>query len=493
MRSDTRRGSMNRRQFLKGSAGAAGAALVFAGTKRDRVVGANDRLRVAVCGVNGQGRNHINGLSTRDDVEVVCLVDPDENVLEDRRGGLQDRVEDAYTVRGETDVRRMLEDDSIDAISVATPNHWHSLIVVWAAQAGKHVYVEKPMSHDVYEGRVALEAARAHGIVVQHGTQQRSSQGRADQIAEIRSGRYGRLKVSHGLACKSRGGIGHAEPSDPPDHLDWNLWRGPAMIDQYHDNYVHYDWHWFWPTGNGDLNNQGTHQLDVAYWALDPEVQHTHPVRVMSLGGRFVWDDQGETPNTQFAIAEFANGQQVFFNVRNVDYDGYQHEVENRFYFEDGGRLMDDGEYIAGDNGGPYEVDVDEINVTPGGRWGSFVEACKANDPEMVNGSPLDAHYSCTMGHLMNISHRLGEKVPFNEKAGRFGDNELAYEEFMKIHEVMRDGVGLPEDEAEYVVGPWLEFDGETEQCVGEHADEANELLRDPRRSEFDIPSPDEV
>ncbi len=492
MGANTRRGLMNRRQFLKGAAGAAGAALVLAGAKGDHVVGANDRLRIAVCGVNGQGNSHMNAYADMDDVDVVYVVDPDRNVLENRVNQLQERVGGAYTVQAETDVRRVLEDDSIDAIDVSTPNHWHSLMTIWACQAGKHVYVEKPMSHDVYEGRVALEAANKYGVVVQHGTQQRSTQGRANQIAEIQAGRYGKLAVSHGFACKTRSGIGFAQPGDPPAHLDWNLWRGPAVIDQYHGNYVHYNWHWFWETGNGDLNNQGTHQLDVAYWALDPEVANTHPVRVMSLGGRFVWDDQGETPNTQFAIAEFANGQQVFFNVRNVNYDGYQHEVENRFYFEDGGRLIN-GDYIPGDNGGPYDVDVEEISVTPGGRFGSFIQACKANDPAMSNADAETAHYSCTMGHLMNISHRLGEKVPFNENAGRFGDNDVAYEEFMKIHEVMRDGVGLPEDEEEYVVGPWLEFDAETEQFVGERADEANELLRDPRRSEFEIPSPDQV
>ncbi len=483
---------LSRRQFMKGAAGAAGTAFLIAGAGGRQVFGANDRFRVAVCGVNGQGMSHVNDLAGRDDVEVAYLVDPDERVLENRVNQLRDAIDNRYEVRGVKDVRHVLDDPEIDAISVATPNHWHSLMVIWAAQAGKHCYVEKPASHDVYEGRVALAAADKYGVVIQHGTQQRSSEDRARQIAEIRAGKYGRLKVSHGFACKTRSGIGFAEPSDPPDHLDWDLWRGPAIIDQYHDNLVHYNWHWFWAPGNGDLNNQGTHQLDVAYWALDKEVENTHPVRVMSLGGRFAWDDQGETPNTQFAIAEFSNGQYVFFNVRNVNYDGYQTEVENRFYFEDGGRLHEQT-YHPANGSEPRDVDVEYLDITPGGRLGSFIAACRANDPQMANGTMLDAHYSCTLGHLMNISYRLGEKVPFNAKAGRFGDNEIAYEEFMKIHEIMRDGVGIPEDEAEYVVGPWLEFNGETEYFVGERSEEANRLLRDPRRAEYDIPSPDRV
>ncbi|MDX1285302.1 MAG: Gfo/Idh/MocA family oxidoreductase, partial [Draconibacterium sp.] len=380
----------------------------------------------------------------------------------------------------------------VDAISVATPNHWHSLMVIWAAQAKKHCYVEKPASHDIYEGRVALAAAEKYGIVVQHGTQRRSSENWAKQVSEIRSGKYGKMLVSHGFACKPRSGIGFEPPSTPPPHLDWNLWKGPAVIDRFHKNLVHYNWHWFWQVGNGELNNQGTHQLDVAYWALDPEVENTHPKRVMAIGGRFNWGDQGETPNTMFALAEFANGQYVFFNVRNVNYEGYQREVTNRFYFEDGGKLWD-GEYISHNGSQPRNVPIKNVRQTPGGSYGSFVAACRANDPSMANGTMYDAHFSCTLGHLMNISYRLGERVPFNARAGRFGDNAIAFEEFMKIHDIAADGMGVPQDQAEYIVGPWLYFDGEAEQFTGDYSVEANRLLSDPHNYEFDIPSPNSV
>mgnify|MGYP002396029392 CR=1 FL=1 len=485
-----------RRDFIKKSAlGVAGmslGSLAFTPKSYNSIMGANDRFRVAVCGVNGRGKSHISGFDEQENVEIAYLVDPDSDVLKTRVSQLKETAVNSKKVKGVSDVREVLDDKNIDAISCATPNHWHSLMVIWAAQAGKHCYVEKPASHDIYEGRVALAAAEKYGIVVQHGTQRRSSDNWANQVSDIQSGKYGKMLVSHGFACKPREGIGFEPGCSPPANLDWNHWKGPAVIDRYNKNLVHYNWHWFWPTGNGELNNQGTHQLDVAYWALDPEVENTHPVRVMALGGRFKWGDQGETPNTMFALAEFSNGQYVFFNVRNVNHEGYVREVTNRFYFEDGGKLWD-GEYIPHNGSQPRDVPIKKVEITPGGAFGSFVNACRANDPSMANGTMYDAHYSCTLGHLMNISYRLGEKVPFNAQAGRFGDNDIAYEEFMKLHDIASDGMGIPQNGDEYVVGPWLRFDGEAEHFVGNRAEEANRLLADPRNYEYDIPSPQSV
>ncbi len=487
-----------RRDFLKksvlGTTGITLGAMSFSAKSYSKIIGANDRVRIAVCGVNGRGKSHISGFGKLDNVEIAYLVDPDSQVLESRVKTLKEEGGLHSTVKGVADVRKVLDDKNVDAITVATPNSWHSLMVIWAAQAKKHIYVEKPASHDIYEGRVALAAAEKYGIVVQHGAQRRSSDHWRKQVSEIRSGKYGKMVVSHGFACKPREGIGFKPNTSPPAHLDWDLWKGPAIIDKYNENLVHYNWHWNWAVGNGELNNQGTHQLDVAYWALDPEVENTHPKRVMALGGRFKWDDQGETPNTMFALAEFANGQYVFFNVRNVNHEGYVREVTNRFYFEDGGRLIgENGEYVSNNGSQPRNVTVKDVPMTEGGNWGSFITAVRANDPSMANGNMKEAHYSCTLGHLMNTSYRLGEKVPFNAKAGQFGDNKLAYEEFMKIHAIARDGMGVPEDKAEYVVGPWLEFDGEAEHFVGDRATEANRLLADPRNANYDIPSPKSV
>ena len=479
----------NRRTFLKYSA-TAGAGVLLCGTANSRVFGANERLRVAVAGVNGRGSSHISGLLEQPNVEIAYLIDPDQSVLDRRLKALEEKVQGKYTCKGVSDVRQALEDKTLDAITIAAPNHWHSLMTIWAAQAGKHVYVEKPMSHDIAEGRVAWEAQKKYNVVVQHGTQSRSSAGNAGLHQAIHDGKFGKLKISYGYACKARNGIGFKEPSDPPANLDWNLWRGPAVIDQFHGNLVHYNWHWFWKTGNGELNNQGTHQLDMAFWALDPQV--THPVRAMAIGGRFKWDDQGETPNTLFGIAEYPNGQYVFFNVRNVKYEGYQNQVENEYYFEDGGKIVR-GQYYAKGSDKGEKVSVPPGNVTPGGAFGSFVAACRAGDPQMANGNARDAHHSCTLGHVINNSYRLGKKVPFNAKAGRFGDNAEAHEHFLKLHAIMRDGVGVPEDGAEYIVGPWLTFDAQTERFTGEFAAEANALVKDPQRAEFEVPAPDKV
>ena len=212
----------------------------------------------------------------------------------------------------------------------------------------------------------------------------------------------------------------------------------------------------------------------------------------MAIGGRFKWDDQGETPNTMFGIAEYPNGQQVFFDVRNVNYKGYKQEVKNDYYFEDGGKIVDGNYYSAGSKSGE-RVRVPKGHVTPGGEFGSFIAACRAGDPSMANGNVYDAHYGCVLGHVMNNSYRLGSSVPFNAKAGRFGDNKDAYEAFMRIHEMMRDNGGIPEDGAEYTVGPWLSFDPESEQFIGDHAKEANELLKDPNNSGFDVPDVKDV
>lgn len=480
---------LNRRTFLQTSSAA--GTLLLAGTRASgNFLGANDRVRIAVAGLNGRGKSHISGWLGQDNVDIVYLADPDERVRAGAVKSVISKSEGRSKPKGVADIREALEDPNVDAVSVATPNHWHSLITIWAAQAGKHVYVEKPMSHDVVEGRIAVEAQKKYGVVIQHGTQRRSSSGIAGLHEAIQAGKFGKLKISYGYCCKPRGSIGTKSPSTPPENLDWNLWRGPAQIDEFHSNYVHYNWHWFWKTGNGDLNNQGTHQLDVARWALETEL--THPVRAMAIGGRFQWNDQGETPNTMFGLAEYPNGQYVFFNVRNVGYEGYERQVENEYYFEDGGRIIRGRYYAKGSSKGE-SISVPGGKVTPGGNWGSFISAVRVGDPSMANGNVYDAHYGCVLGHLMNNSYRLGEKVPFNKRAGRFGDNADAAEHFGRLHEIMSEGVGVPEDGNEYVVGPWLTFDPSTERHTGDHAEAANALLKDENRSGFEIPSVDAV
>ena len=482
---------ITRRRFVKSSASmVASSTFLISGTKASgNIIGANDRIRIAVAGLNGRGKAHIDGWLGNKNVEIAYLVDPDKEPLGRQMKSVAKRTEGQASPQGVSDIRHALDDKNVDAISVATPNHWHSLMTIWGAQAGKHVYVEKPMSHDCDEGRIVVEAQKKHGVVIQHGTQSRSNAQIAGLHEAVEAGEFGQLKISYGYCCKPREGIGHKPVSEVPANLDWDLWRGPANIEDYHANLVHYNWHWFWETGNGDMNNQGTHQLDIARWALDS--QQTHPVRVMALGGRFKWNDQGETPNTMFGIAEYPNGQYVCFNVRNVNYDGYQRQVENEYYFEDGGKIIR-GEYFAkGDTKGK-KLSLKPGKVTPGGNWKAFLAAVRANDPTMANGNALDAHYGCVLGHLMNNSYRLGKPARFSAKVGEFIGHPEATEHFVKLHDVMAKGVGVTQDE-HYVVGPWLAFDPQSERHTGQHADAANALLKDTNRPGFKIPRANEI
>ena len=282
---------ISRRRFLQASAAASTALASFtiAGTKASgRVLGANDTIRVAVCGINGRGGSHIGELQEIPHVQVTHLVDPDSRLFESRSKAIADRT--GNTPICVQDVREVLEGDSVDAISIATCNHWHALMAIWACQAGKDVYVEKPLSHNVFEGRQLVAAAKKYGRVVQHGTQQRSSQRRANEIAAVQSGKYGRLLISKGYCCKPRWSIGTQPVETPPATLDWNIWLGPAPMQDFHRNLVHYNWHWFWDTGNGDTGNQGVHEIgcgplgDPRRHPADGSLEPGRPLRLSGSG-----------------------------------------------------------------------------------------------------------------------------------------------------------------------------------------------------------------
>src|SRR5213596_1022608 len=288
---------ITRRSFLR-QAAAAGAAFplfTIAGTKSSgRVLGANDTIRVGVAGIHGQGSAHIDQYLEFKNVQVTHLIDPDRSLFESRGKKIRDKS--GNNPKCFQDIRAALDDKDLDVVSIAAPNHWHSLITIWACQAGKDVYVEKPCSHDVFEGRKCVEAARKYNRIVQHGTQSRSS-GKAALAALVKSGKYGKLLVSKGYCCKPRWSIGFKPVEEPPSNLDFDIWLGPAPKQPFHGNLVHYNWHWFWDFGCGDIGNQGVHEIDVARWAIGG----TLPQSVVSLGGRYVdgpdFKDQGQTPN----------------------------------------------------------------------------------------------------------------------------------------------------------------------------------------------------
>lgn len=476
---------ISRRTVLK----AAAASSVFplftiSGTKASgRVIGANDVVRVGVAGINGRGGSHIDGFATQKNVQVSYLIDPDSSLFQSRTDTVEKKGGNRPTCV--QDIRKALEDKTLDAISIATPNHWHSLLTIWACQAGKDVYVEKPISHNVFEGRKCVDAAKKYGRVVQHGTQRRSSNGEARLMNAIHSGKYGKLTVSKGYCCKSRWSIGNKGVESAPSALDFNLWLGPAPEQPFHRNLVHYNWHWFWDTGNGDIGNQGVHEMDVARWAIKGG---TLPTKIWSLGGRFLPDgpDQGQTPNMQLAAMEFGDVLLLFETRGLVSKDkNFPSQVTNEYYTTEG--VIRGGKFYAKGSDKGESIQTDEnINVTPGGPFGSFIACVRSRDMAAVNADAETAHYSAALCHLANISYRLGEKVSLEKAAGAVGKQAEVVEAFEKIRDNAR-GVGVKLDGNSYTLGRALTLNPQTEQFVGD--DEANKLLSRPYRAPFVVPS----
>src|SRR5262245_23249183 len=326
---------VNRRKFMQSTLAAA-ATITIAGTKSSgKVLGANEVIRLGVAGLNGRGGSHVTAFAGMKGVQVTYLIDPDTRTFARRVKEVQGRGGNAP--RTVQDIRQALADRELDAISIATPNHWHALMTMWACQAGKDVYVEKPCSHNVREGRQAVELARKHNRIVQHGTQSRSDMARARVVEVIRSGKLGRLQVAYGLCYKRRdnpqGTAANVNRVAAPRELDFNLWLGPAADRAYHENLVHYRWHWFWDFGNGDIGNQGVHEMDKARWGIPGA---TLPRTVISLGGRYGPRDQAETPNTQIAIMDYGQTQ-LIFEVRGLRSDDFHHQgVGNIYKLEEG-------------------------------------------------------------------------------------------------------------------------------------------------------------
>jgi predicted dehydrogenase len=474
-----------RRIFLKQTlvAGAAFPLFTVAGTKASgRVLGANDVIRVGVAGIHGQGDAHIDQYLEFKNVQVTHLIDPDRSLFESRSQKIREKG--GNTPKCFQDIRKALEDKELDVISIAAPNHWHSLLTIWACQAGKDVYVEKPLSHEISEGRRCVEAARKYGRMVQHGTQQRSNEPRARDIAAVQSGKYGRLLVSKGYCCKPRWSIGQKAPGPAPADLDFDLWLGPAPKQPYHGNLVHYNWHWFWDFGNGDIGNQGVHELDVARWAIKGA---TLPTKVWSLGGRFAYEDQGQVPNTQMAVYEYGDVLLVFEVRGLVDkHPNFKFKVLNEYYTTEG--MIANGKFYPRNGGDPEPLAHFDVKVTPGGNWGSFLHAVRSRKVEDLNADVEHGHYSSALCHLANISYRLGEKVPFDRKAKALGDNREVVQTFENLRENIQ-AVGVKLEETTYQLGRVLTFDPKAERFSGDRAEQANAFLTRKYRKPFVVPS----
>lgn len=433
--------SVTRRSFL---ATTAAAVLATQTRARASVSDANSRIRMCTIGFNGQGGSHIRDiLKMKDEAEYVALCDVDSNVLE--RGAKF--VEETQGKRPKTyrDIREALQDKDIDAVTIATPNHWHSLAAVWAIQAGKDVYVEKPMSHSIYEGRQVVAAAKKNKRIVQHGTQSRSDSTLIRDMKLMHSGFIGDIVESRGYVYKNgnRGAIGHGKPGPVPSNLDWKLWQGPSQDHEFMINvdrqkpglYVHYDWHWFWEYGNGEIGNQGVHEMDIAVWGHNRGL----PVKVYSSGGRFGLNDDGQTPNTQATTFTYADGTILTFEVRNL---GSFEEADagncsNSFFGTKGYYVRNKG-FFSYDN---KPIAVDEPKPDLGNKWAHFFRAVRSRKEEDMSVSTLDAHHSCVHCHLGNTAFRLKRSLEFDPETERYRDDEA--NKYLKRD--YREGFEVPE------------------------------------------------
>jgi predicted dehydrogenase len=414
---------MNRRHFLMGSVAAAGV-------RASALASPNDTVRIACVGIRGQGRAHIRMYSAMPNVEIAALCDVDENILNQRLSEVEKnkgKKPAAYT-----DIRKLLEDKSIDAVSIATPNHSHTLQTIWACQAGKDVYVEKPCSHNMFEAKQIVAAAHKYNRIVQHGTNSRSGVAVLEAMEKMREGLIGDIYMARGLCFKWRDTIGRTPVSPVPPGVHYDLWLGPAPKHEFTKNRFHYTWHWFWDYGNGDLGNQGIHEVDVARWGLGV----TYPTKVSAIGGHFMFDDDQETPNTLTCTYEFdGQGNKRKMMVFEVRHWMSNHEagidegrktpntVGNIFYGSKG--------YLAIEGYEKYytflgkEQQPGPSGHEGGNNWANFIEAVRSRNQADRKAPIEEGAVSTTLVHLANISYRLGRTLhfdPVNYKC--IGDDE---------------------------------------------------------------------
>ncbi|HEX2854613.1 MAG TPA: Gfo/Idh/MocA family oxidoreductase [Opitutaceae bacterium] len=497
--------SFSRRTFLKTSALAA-AGIVLSARSWSQVAGANGDIRVAVVGLNGRGKNHLKSLSEVKGVRVVALCDADSAVL----------AKVAATLPGAktyTDIRELLASPDIDAITVATPNHWHSLMGIWACEAGKDVYVEKPISHNVWEGRQLVAAASKYNRVVQAGTQIRSGDGMAEAVAWVRAGNIGKITAARGFCYKRRASIGKCDGPQPvPASIDYNLWTGPAALVPPHHNSarngtVHYDWHWLWNYGNGDVGNQGIHQMDVARWFLG---ESGLPRHTLSIGGRLGYVDDGETPNTQVVIHDYATAP-LIFEVRGLPAkaeaggaavpadEGAEGGARQATAMMDKyrgvsvGNVIDcEGGYVSTNSyfaAQAYDRDGKLLKEFKGkdGHMQNFIDVVRSRKVADLRGPIGEGHVSSALCHVGNISHLLGDATaPGEVREKTKGDSALTEAYGRMAEHLALNNVDL--GKTPLILGAALTLDPAAEKFTGQHSAAANALLTRAYRSSFAVP-----
>ncbi|MEX2216482.1 MAG: Gfo/Idh/MocA family oxidoreductase [Phycisphaeraceae bacterium] len=486
---------LSRRVFVKGSVLTA-AALTIPSTITRNVLGANDELRAAVVGVNSRGGAHIDGLGRQSGVTVAGICDADVNVLNRTVKNVESKFK--KECKGEQDIRKLLDDPSFNIISIATPNHWHSLMAIWAMQAGKDVYCEKPVSHNVWEGRQAVKAARKYKKICQTGTQSRSSRrGIGEAVKFVQDGELGKILYAVGTCYKPRQGIGKLDkPLVIPDHIDYDLWCGPAEKRDLFRPKLHYDWHWDYNTGSGDIGNQGIHQMDIARWFLGEQALSP---RIMSIGGRLGYDDAGDTPNTQVAFHAYEKAP-LIFEVRGLPKEGLDWKKGMDSYRGSGVGVIvqcEGGHVVIPNYYSASAVDKDGKTIK---GWregdpmtahvGNFVDCVRSRKREDLNADIEEGHLSSALCHTGNIAHRLGTKMT----ADQIKDYVKGSPEYTDSYERMADHLGKNGIDIKgktMTLGPWLEMDGKAETFKNNAA--ASKLLTREYRKGYEVPDIDRI
>jgi predicted dehydrogenase len=476
---------ITRRSFLKTTA-VTTAAVSWSARSWSQVQSANDDLRVAVVGVRmgGRGQAHLSGFSKIKGCRITAVCDVDENALGQEAQKLKDKGAEVEAVK---DIRKLLESKNVDIISIAAPNHWHSLAAIWAVQAGKDVYVEKPVSHNVWEGRQVVNAARKYQKIVQTGTQSRSTHGLAECWTWLKEGHLGKITLARGLCYKSRPSIGKVSGPQPiPPGINYDLWCGPAPMRPLMRKNLHYDWHWIWDTGNGDLGNQGIHQMDICRWALG--VNELSP-RVLSLGGRLGYIDDGETANTQIVWHDYANAP-LIFEVRGLpertgakNMDKFMGAGVGCIIHCEGGHVLVPS-YVAAT---AYDKEGNVVKDFKGSsdHFKNFLDAVKSRKYTDLHADILEGHLSSALCHTGNISYRLGKQ----QKADEIRDSIKANKEMSATFERMVEHLkanNVDLDATKASLGVALTMDPKAERFIGN--DKANAMLTRDYRKPFVVP-----
>ncbi|NUQ65191.1 MAG: Gfo/Idh/MocA family oxidoreductase [Pirellulales bacterium] len=496
----------SRRGFFKRSA-AASAAFAAANLRASpwlRAAGANDDIRLAVVGVGsrvkigGMGRNEIRTFRRIPGVRIVALCDVDDANLQPEVESFQKQNE---KVAAYADVRELLDSRDIDAVVVTTPNHWHALVTIWACQAGKDVYVQKPASYNIFEGRQMVDAAGKYRRIVQCPNGSRTPNGHAEALDYVRRGELGKILTVRHVHFSPRSSIGKASAPQPiPSTLDYNLWSGPAPIVPLARTNLHYDWHWQWLYGNGELGNWGIHHLDGCRMIVGGGL----PRHVITIGGRFGYEDDGQTPNTLIVyfdyepapvVSEFRGlpkDKSFLANaVAGKDFwgadamDSYQGiPIGKVIHCEHGYVISTINSHAAFDTRGrqimTFEPTTPPLND-------NFIQAVRSRRAGDLVSDMLQGHLSAVLVHLGNISYRIGKTMPDSEIRQRVeGDKELsaAYQR-LQAH-LCANGVDL--DKTPATLGAMLTFDPDTERFVGEFSQAANQLISREYRPPFVVP-----